>query len=226
MKRFTSQAVFAFSMLFAVGVASAAPLPMCSSGTSDVTANNFSCTLDGLTFSNFTVSITGDLDPTQVGLSSNTTAVSGDEVNLGFQFNDNFSNSPADTGDLMITYEVTGAITGVDNNIQGVGTGTITVLETVCSVALVDSDCPTSPTNDVLGTLTNTSTNGSDATSSTTFSAASPVFIKKDISFNGAATSEFTNSQLVGQVPEPMTLSLMGAGLLGLGFFGRRRRQK
>jgi hypothetical protein len=68
-----------------------------------------------------------------------------------------------------------------------------------------------------------TSTNGQAAFAQAVFASTSPVYIKKDLNFEGATTSEFTNSQLT---PEPMTFSLMGVGLLGLGIFGRRRLSK
>jgi hypothetical protein len=52
------------------------------------------------------------------------------------------------------------------------------------------------------------------------------VFINKDIQFNGfMAMSEVTNSHLSG-VPEPMTLSMMGIGLLSLGLLRRRQAGK
>jgi hypothetical protein len=212
----------------AVGMASmASATPLCSAGTSDVTAGGtgtYSCTIGNLTFSDFTVSTTGDLDPTIVGLTANppgATGQSGSEAYLEFQFSAVFSDAPLDVGDLLISYQVTGGILGVDTSFTGVPTeagGTVQLLEKVCSVAFVNTNCDGS-----LYTLTATSTNGSAASTGITFASLATAYISKDISFNGAAMSEFVNSQLV---PEPMTFSLMGAGLLGLGLLGRRLRKK
>jgi hypothetical protein len=54
-------------------------------------------------------------------------------------------------------------------------------------------------------------------------SSVSQVWIIKDINSGNAPFSEVEQSYLV---PEPMTLSLMGIGLLGLGIFGRKRISK
>ena len=198
--------------------ASAIVLPSCSAGTSDVTAGGFACTIGTETFSNFTVSTTGQLMPTIVGLATAGTGMFGSDADLEFQFSAVFT-SPSDIGDLLINYEVTGGLYGVDAVIQGVGTGTVSMLETVCSVAFVGPACPVGATT---YSMTVTSTNGATATNAIQFADLGTAFIKKDISFNGASTSEIQNSQLV---PEPMTFSLMGAGLLGLGLLGRRLRK-
>lgn len=207
-------------------VASAAPVS-CDPQVADVTTlGSAGCTVTGssLIFSNFAVSAIGGVTRATVGLSDVAgTGVLGSEVELGFQLNLAFANASDPTGDLLLTYQVTGGISGVDINIQGTPVASpnqITVTETVCSVAFVSGACPTI---DLLGSYAVTSTNGSDALGNITFAYTTPVYIKKDISFNGAITSEFDNSQLV---PEPMTFSLMGAGLLGLGILGRRRFKK
>jgi hypothetical protein len=215
----------------AVGVASsvamAAPVTSCDPTVANVlTLGSAGCVVNGsnLLFSNFAVSPTGGLDSAVVGLSDVAgTGVVGSNVDLGFQLTLAFANTADPVGDLLLTYEVTGGISGVDINIQGTpvaSPNTITVTETVCSVAFVSGACPTI---DLLGSYAVTSLNGSDAIGNIAFAYTTPVYIKKDVSFNGAITSEFTNSQLT---PEPMTFSLMGAGLLGLGILGRRRFKK
>jgi hypothetical protein len=208
-------------------VASASAVVSCDPTVANVTTlGSAGCQVNGsnLIFSNFTVSPTGGLNTATVGLSDVAgTGVAGSEVNLGFQLTLGFANAADPVGDLLLTYEVTGGISGVDINVQGTPVASpdqITVTETVCSQAFVGGSCPTI---DTLAIYAVTSTNGSDAIGAMAFASTTPVFIKKDISFNGAITSEFSNSQLV---PEPMTLTLMGVGLLGLGVFGRRRFTK
>jgi hypothetical protein len=65
-------------------------------------------------------------------------------------------------------------------------------------------------------------TNDTTTTTATTTVIYSPSgvdYVTKDV--NGG--SELYQTPGTASVPEPMTMSLMGAGLLGLGFFGRRK---
>jgi hypothetical protein len=176
-----------------------------------------------LIFSNFSVTPSGGLTSANVGLADAAgTGVVGSDVDLGFQLSLGFSNVSDPVGDLLLFYTVTGGITGVDLAIQGspaVQGGYIQVTEVACSVPFT-TVCPTV---DTLANYVATSLNGSAAFMQAVFASTSPVYIKKNLNFEGATTSEFTNSQLT---PEPMTLSLMGLGLLGLGIFGRRRFSK
>jgi hypothetical protein len=228
MKNMIGKALLAILCLTVVaGLASAAPVD-CTTITNAATMigpGSMGCSVagSGLVFTNFQVSSTGNLNTPMVGFTALAgTGVGGNEVDLGFQYNANFTGG-VETGDMLVFYQVLGSITGVDGNIQGVDQtpmngGQVQILETVCAVAFVNGNCPQMP----VAQLTVTSINGSPGVGSTTFTAATNVFIKKDISFSGASASEFTNSAMV---PEPAALGFFGTGLLALGLIGRRLRK-
>lgn len=171
----------------------------------------------GTLFSNFTVSPTS----ATVGIDTNPldTFVAGSEVVLGFQLS---GITPDANGnfDLLLFYQVTGGISGIDLGLQASinpdhRSGNVTLTEIACSQAFTSSSCG----GTTFANITATST-GSFASAIQTFSTQNTVFIKKDIQFNNFATlSEISDSVVI---PEPMTLSLMGAGLLGLGLMRRR----
>jgi hypothetical protein len=200
----------------------ASAVPACDAGASTVIG--LTCIEGGITFSNFTVSPSAGLSAATVGLAAGPppggTGVVGSDVDLVFQFGGLSWTGPVGYGDILLTYAVSYA-QGVDLAVQGTPVGSpgqITITEIVCTQAFSGSNC----NGTTLANYAVTSTNGSSASGFSNFTGTSNIFIKKDIQFNGATTSEITNSQLV---PEPMTLSLMGLGLLGLGIAGRRFRK-
>jgi hypothetical protein len=194
----------------------ATPVPDCTTLEGD-NINNVSdfgngCTLGGLTFSNFSYTAPGN--STNMWLYALGTGVVSGGVNLGFQI---ATQAPVD---ISLFYSVsTGgsgpSIIGVDNEQNGIGT---TIQEVVCSVPFSDGICPSI---DVLANFVN------PPNTSAIFAPQSEVYIYKDISLpNGdSSISSFVNSQELSGVPEPTTLLLFGAGMLGIGLFGRRKPQ-
>jgi hypothetical protein len=180
-----------------------------------------------LVFSNFTVSPNVGISTATVGIAppSAGTGVVGNQTNLIFQLGGLTWTGSVGFGDILMTYVVTGGLSGIDIDLQAspvTNGGSMTITEIACDTAFVGSNC----TGNTLANLSVTS-NGNNAFNSLSFSPTATVYIKKDIQFNGATTSEFENSHLSGVsgVPEPMTLSMMGVGLLGLCLFGRKLRK-
>jgi len=66
---------------------------------------------------------------------------------------------------------------------------------------------------------------GTGPATSAIFATADPIWIFKDINANGSSISEVNQVYTSSTVPEPMTLSMMGVGLLGLGLISRRRKK-
>ena len=185
----------------------------------------FSCQIAPLNFSNFSYLLDAgsfSISPVDVSVQSGT--LSGSEVNLEFDPN------LAVNSDLELEDQVTGGLLGVDLSWNGSGTGFVN--EVVCTVFTMTGVCPMSDQLAILnvnstGAVATAYNGGTTSTAggiaSVVFATAHPeVWIFKNISSGNAPFSEVEQSYLV---PEPMTFSLLGAGLLGLGLMGRRRRK-
>ena len=219
---------FAVAALAAAMATTASASELCA-GVSDVTmiATAGGCTVTGssLLFNNFLVGPSAGFTGATIGISGTGTGVFGSDVDLAFQIGGLSGSGVPDLGDIALSYNVTGGITGVDMTIQAtpvISGGSMTVTEKVCTVAFASSACG----GITLANFTVTSTGQAVSTTQMFTQAFSgEVYILKDIFYDGATTSSLVNSHVVGTVPEPMTLSLMGAGLLGLGLLRRRGRK-
>lgn len=176
---------------------------------------DYSCQLGDLLFSNFDViGITNDLTPT---VSVGAPLLAGPPETL-LTFNPNLGSN----FDIDVYFEVQttdgSSISGADLSVGGVGAN---VSERICTGTILGNqgnNC--SPTGTQLAALANTS--GAPETFATFTTPASTFYVFKDIGTQpGGALSTVTESF---STPEPMTLSLMGAGLVGIGLLRRRRR--
>ena len=189
-----------------IGTWTLAPLASYSNGTtlSDIGAFSGSptdqCTAYGDTFSNFSIYFNAGFTSTPFSMT----------VTFNSNGDIHFGSSEGPGQDINLQYEISPGILGM--TLSSGGSAGTSVLENICSTqqpfpggscggTLLGSGSVTGPTSTFI---------------SVTGSAHDWVF--KDIS----GTSTFDQTV----IPEPMTYSLMGAGLLGLGLLGRRLRRK
>jgi hypothetical protein len=177
---------------------------------------------DGLTFSGFSVQnavggASGQIDLISAG-ACGTPPGSG----VCLQFNPNIGLNTTNAQDEDLLYTVTGGLTAID---MGVGGTNVTVDEKACTTSFVNGVCTPGT---LLGSLTLFSGSGDQFVYQTLAGAPpaiSPVYIFKDIQVapGGALSSELTES-FSGATPEPVSLVLLGSGLLGLGLLRRRSK--
>lgn len=146
-------------------------------------------------------------------------------------FNPNLSGQDQDE---QFLFQVWGGVSQID---MSVGGSNATITERACAnpilitgplAALCVNSAATQSVNP-LGEITVSSNEAGQPVLSPPFSTTSPVYIFKDIETGPNAgqqsqLSEFTQSFETG-APEPVSMLLLGSGLLGLGLLRRRARK-
>jgi hypothetical protein len=211
----------------AIGLASVLSLPAlasdtCTGGvvefnesttslTNDLLTGGTSCSMSGYTFSNFDVYTQGGWANGQ-NVELIVTADSGGTPGLlaiSVTSNAGGPGAAGSVGDYILTYEITpGALD------LGLGNGTATsITENVCSALTGTYGTTTTCSGSALAQLT---VNPTSPTATAGITTVSVDYVAEDV---GGGSENFEQV-----IPEPMTFSLMGVGLLGLGLL--RRRQK
>lgn len=228
-------------LLIAVGAlvlaAGAEASPLCTDMTGQSIAG-LECTVGGLTFGNFQVlAAAGNASP-EIEL---TGAAVGSDGSVTLTFDPHMTAVVGGGAqDIYLYYQVTGGATNVALNLNGTNA---TIQETVCSTPVSISGILPNlcEDNNPLASMIAFSNLGSNSANSGAFDAAANLYIFKDIGVlpnyptaGGGSISSFSQTFSVPgggggagtPVPEPVTMMLVGSGLVAVGFLRRRTRSK
>ena len=224
--------------------------PMCTSTTLNVytnnDANNYSCTLDGLTFSNFSYAASNGLPAESTVQVTPVTDSSGD---AGFIFQGAWTAGTGLSSDAVLVYDISSgsamALTGDSVTLLSYGArgsgASATIVEGICTTARQpNGSCVPASDAYSLTVYDNANNPPPVASDSVTFtSATNTVQVNKNIvevGGSGSATiSQFENlvatnggqgSPGGNSVPEPASLFTVGSGILGACMLLRKKVRK
>lgn len=184
------------------------------------TTSSYSISCLGITFDNFqVVKASGNWGSTVASVDLVKATNDGSTVFL--DFNPNMSNATATAMDLWFFFRLTGPVTMLDLSVGGDPQNPSHILEKACNAPFDSNGLCTGSV--VASVDAFTATDGTLALSKS-FSG-SPVYIFKDIAVPANSGLSFFEQSFHTAIPEPISMTLMGSGLLALGFLRRRSRK-
>lgn len=221
------------SLLTIIGLASTAitafATPVCSDNVTDNGSTYFgggySCQIGDLLFSNFSYTGSGT-NPISAGqITVDTVTNDG----IGLSFHAPWTAAAGMTSDGTIDFTVT-ALSG-GNVLEDFGLAQTSGVSGDGSASVAENGCGPAPclaTGGSIYVLTFQDSGARSAQGETTFSPVSSVEVEKDISVNG--NTGFATISVVqdtfSQVPEPVSMGLMGGGLALIGLSRLRRKSQ
>lgn len=225
-----------------LGTSASANVCSSSATLADYLSSGFSCTIQGVTFSNFNYySPTGAVQPSDVQVS---TVVDGS--NIGFIFMGDFSAFPSASSDALISYNVSAAGMTGDTatllNSSASGTGALAaVAEGICTGTVAASGACSPATSAYDLVVDKDGSGGGSLTQSVLFATPADLqsIVKNVVAVGsatgGASVSQFENTVQIpggggtpggGPTPEPIPLLTLGSGLILTSMLLRHRRHK